>query len=283
MSANLWIVTLAFGIAVTASPAYATWGLIAADEETGDVGVAVAGCFPVEDNPALVPGIGALAQMAFFDSVTRDAAAALLAGGLTPAEVVAEVDDPEFDSDSEGKIYGVVALGEPPASFVGSLTERVTPPQQVRFGNTHNVVLVANVQVNGEALDETTAEVLATFEGLGRDASLADRLVAALTVGQTPGNDFRCASGASSAVLAVAAPTDDADDPSIYLYFNEIEDPDNAAVLLRAQYETTYGPIPAAPTGGGCTMSVPQDKTTTTVALLVLLSFVGLVRRRLPS
>ena len=89
-----------------------TWSVVGVDAKTGDVGVAVASCVPSHGDAvaALVPGKGAAATQAGFDIKNRNKVFAAIKQGLTAEEVIAQVTNPTWDSQTERRQYGVVTI-----------------------------------------------------------------------------------------------------------------------------------------------------------------------------
>src|SRR5918996_1994075 len=89
-----------------------TWSVVGIDPKTGDVGVAVASCVQNYGDAvaALVPGKGAAATQAGFDIKNRNKVFAALKQGLTAEEVIAQVTDPKWDSQTDRRQYGVLTM-----------------------------------------------------------------------------------------------------------------------------------------------------------------------------
>ena len=89
-----------------------TWSIVAVDPKTGDVGVAVASCVTRQGDAvaALVPGKGAAATQAGFDIKNRNKVFEAIKQGLTAEEVIAQVTDPKWDSQTDRRQYGVLTM-----------------------------------------------------------------------------------------------------------------------------------------------------------------------------
>ncbi|MEM9194290.1 MAG: DUF1028 domain-containing protein, partial [Myxococcota bacterium] len=75
----------------TAGPAMATYSIVAADRQTGEVGGASASCVGTTDLGRIyssVPGLGVFHAQALLGSPTRAQGLALLAEGQAPADVL---------------------------------------------------------------------------------------------------------------------------------------------------------------------------------------------------
>jgi uncharacterized Ntn-hydrolase superfamily protein len=197
------VVALTCSLWVLGTPAaHATWSIVAVDEETGEVGVAVASCvgFEVTVVPVLTPGIGAAASQADISRPSGTRLVESLAGGATAEEVVEEV--VAADDAPEDRQFGVVVLGGGGAGWTGSDTLDVALDVQGRDGS---VSAQGNILVSQ---DVVTAAIDA-FERA--DGELADRLVVALVAGADAGGDSRCGDQtATAAALIVARPGDQA-------------------------------------------------------------------------
>lgn len=231
---------------IAAVPAHATWSVIGTDEETGEVGVAVASCVPVEvvQVPVIAPGYGAGASQALLNGASGEPMLAALESGATAEEVIATVTDPAFDPSFEARQFGAVTLSGTAAGFTGSATE----PVALNLTNSTNT---ASVQGNILVSDAVVADALAAFDAT--EGSLSDKLLAGLEAGSAAGGDSRCgARTASSAALIVAKPGDPAwqatgvmradpgleQSPSIYLSVIP-SGTSNPVTELRQMYETT--------------------------------------------
>jgi uncharacterized Ntn-hydrolase superfamily protein len=170
-----------------------TFSIVAADPETGDVGVAVASKFLAVG--AIVPwaraGAGAVATQSFADVTFGPRGLDALAGGLSPDDALARllVDDAE----RETRQVGVVSADGRAASFSGA---NCMVWAGTRTGNRFAA------QGNILAGPEVVEAMADTFESTS-GPPLADRLLAALRAGDAQGGDRR---GQQSAALLVARP-----------------------------------------------------------------------------
>ena len=196
----LWLSTVVTLVVLGAQPALATWSVVAVDEETGEVGVAVASCveFEVTVVPVLVPGIGAAASQASISAPSGARLVRALLGGATAEEavnVVVSIDDAPDDRQ-----FGVVVLGDDGAGWTGDDTLDVAVDRRSSDGT---VAVQGNILVS----DEVVNAAIAAFEASAGD--LPDRLLAALVAGADEGGDSRCGDQtATAAALIVARPRD---------------------------------------------------------------------------
>jgi uncharacterized Ntn-hydrolase superfamily protein len=192
------VAAVVLGVGVSA--VQATWSVVGVDEETGEVGVAVASCvgFEVTVVPVLVPGVGAAASQADLSERSGERFVEALSGGATAEEIVGAV--VAADEAAEDRQFGVVVLGDGGAGWTGSDTFDVALD---RRGANSTVSVQGNILVSE---DVVTAAILG-FES--SDGMLADRLLAGLIAGADAGGDSRCGEQtARSAALMVARPGD---------------------------------------------------------------------------
>lgn len=271
-----------------ASPAAATWSVVAVDPETQEVGVAVASCVEapfgttvLPQVAGLAPGIGALAVQALYDQRNRDQAMALLVSGASPQELIDTM--VAGDPGSATRQYGVVTLDAQVAAFTGSSTQDWASDAQGSL-----VTVQGNILYGPEVVDDA----LAAF---GAEAprcpwTLADRLMVALEAGAAQGGDNRCSEeqSALAAVIQVAGPGDAKGAFTLDLRIpSQPLDGDNPVLLLRAAYDqwrqdnppddsacggesssggppgTGSGSVDSA-TSGGSTSGPPSGDTTVT-------------------
>ena len=176
--------------------AQATWSVAAVDEETGEVGVAVASCvgFEVSVVPVLVPGVGAAASQANISELSGARLVEGLEGGASASEVVEAV--VAADDAPEDRQFGVVVLGGGGDGWTGADTFDIALD---RRGGSEVVSVQGNILVS----EDVVSAAIDGFES--SSGELADRLVAALVAGADEGGDSRCgAQTATSAALIVA-------------------------------------------------------------------------------
>lgn len=213
LSAVSVVMAIVLGLA---GPAAATWSIVAVDEDSGEVGAAMASCAAaaalgdadeVLAPIVLVPGRGA----GVLQGTVRPSAIEEMAELLTRADITAPlVIEMLLAAEEDGALasvrqYGVVLIGddsESPGVHVGE----DTGPEAVAIGATG--VTVQTVRTESALQGERTlsAYLIAREAGL----SLSDSLVAGLEAGAVAGGDLGCGSQrALFAQLAVAHPADD--------------------------------------------------------------------------
>jgi uncharacterized Ntn-hydrolase superfamily protein len=188
-------------LSIGVQPALATWSVVAVDERTGEVGVAVASCvgFEVSVVPVLVPGVGAAASQADISAPSGARLAKAITSGATAEEtinVVVSVDDAP-----DSRQFGVVVFDRGADAWTGADTLDVA-------ADRHSADGTASVQGNILVSDGVLDAAIEAFELSSGD--LPDRLLAALVAGADEGGDSRCSEQtATSAALIVARPGDE--------------------------------------------------------------------------
>ena len=185
------------------SPSYRTntWSVVAADPDTGDVGVAVASCVPrhVDHAAALVPGKGAAATQAYWQLRNRNTVYRLLQEGRSAKEIIEYISAPNYDEGGQGweglgvRQYGIVTLNSGKAE-VATFTGDLLDSWGGWSGDQHDINMSVTVQGNVLAGSRVVAEAMRAFRAddtKGRN-SLPDRLMRALEAGSEAGGDMRC-------------------------------------------------------------------------------------------
>jgi uncharacterized Ntn-hydrolase superfamily protein len=199
-----------------------TWSIVGVDPKTGDVGVAVSSCVPTHGDAvaALVPGKGAAATQAGLDIKNRNKVFEAIKQGLTAEEVIAQVTDPAWDTQTDRRQYGVVTMHNGFVRAAGF----TTPTRQ---GTTveDGVARFAGVMADPSRGVSSQGNTLASAEVVQRPLdtyrwddpagfnTLPDRLMRALEAGSIAGGDVRCNQGnvrqtTAMAVILVARGTD---------------------------------------------------------------------------
>lgn len=223
-----------------ATPAGATWSVVAADGESGDVGVAFASCVPGEvlgslDQPlvpvVLMPGVGAGMAQGQFNTAAPDRIAELVAAGADADDIVADLTSEDFDELASIRQYGVVRLPSSAAGYTGEATAADALDRQADL-----LSVQGNLLTTAAVVDDATL-AFETVRSSG--GSLPDALVEALSAGSVAGGDSRCGDQtALFAQLVVAAPGDTATEPSVVLTVTVDEgDGQNPVLILAEAYE----------------------------------------------
>jgi uncharacterized Ntn-hydrolase superfamily protein len=207
--------------ALVATPAAATWSIVATDPETGEVGVGIASCVPAEilgdepDQPlvpvVLVPGRAAAVTQGQLNLAAPGRITELVEAGASAGEVVAELSSPTFDEQAELRQHAVSDLGGNEAAYTGAGTSAEALDRQG-----------ANVSVQGNLLagpnvvnDSLSQFVITRSEGADLATALADGLAA----GSRAGGDRRCGRSQTAlfAQVAVAGSGTDVPQPELLL------------------------------------------------------------------
>jgi uncharacterized Ntn-hydrolase superfamily protein len=188
--ATIFVLALLTPFASAEAPRPATFSIVAADPEAGELGVAVASRFFSVGSvvPWAQAGVGAAATQASANTSWGSRGLELLARGVSPDEVVAILT--RGDEEREGRQFGIVRPDGGSATYTGP---RCTAWAGGRSGPGYAVQ--GNI-LAGEA-------VVAALEGSFLDTKgqpLALRLFAALEAGDAAGGDSR---GRQSAALLV--------------------------------------------------------------------------------
>lgn len=192
-----------------------TWSIVGVDPETGDVGVAVASCVASYGDAvaALVPGKGAAATQAGFDIKNRNKVFEAIKQGLTAEEVIAQVTDAEWDTQTDRRQYGVLTMHD---GFVRAAGFTTPTRQGITMGED-GVARFAGVMADPSRGVSSQGNTLASAEVVQRplDAyrwedptgfnTLPDRLMRALEAGSIAGGDVRCNQGSVRQTTSMAA------------------------------------------------------------------------------
>jgi uncharacterized Ntn-hydrolase superfamily protein len=196
-------------------PSPSTFSIVAADPETGEVGIAVASRFFAVG--AVVPfaraGVGAVATQASANTTYGPRGLELMARGVTAAETLAILT--RDDDGAERRQVGAVSADGGSASFTG-------PGCNAWAGGRHGpgYAVQGNI-LTGEAV---VAEMERAFlESAGRP--LAERLYKALAAGDDAGGDSRGKQSASLVVVREGGGYGGRDDRAIDLRVDDHREP----------------------------------------------------------
>lgn len=193
-------------VVAVATPAQATWSIVVADPDSGQVGAAIASCVDIAPAEtfawpdgsliplAVVPGVGAGISQAALNMAAPDVIRESLSAGATADEIIAALTDPAFDPDAETRQHAVVTLAEPDAAaaFTGSGDEPWAGSAQGPGISAQGNILVSEAVVT-DAVDAYLAST----------GSMQVRLAAGLLAGSRAGGDSRC--GDQTALFAHVA------------------------------------------------------------------------------
>ncbi len=255
--------TLVLLCTALAAPGAATWSLVAVDPETGEVGVAMAGCGPVAtlgspdavlDPIALVPGRGvAVAQaavdpdrvaqlaelleetaIAASDGSDAGAGASGVPAGSAP-QLLARITEQSDDALVANRQYALAALAGGAAVYTGGEVG-VAGPADVGVDaysgsrSSDRAAAVGVLVVDKAVVDDALAGYLAARD---EGQSLARGLARGLLAGSEAGGDPDCREQtALYAHLAVASPGDGGSNPTTLLTATVDEDDGQNPVAL---------------------------------------------------
>jgi uncharacterized Ntn-hydrolase superfamily protein len=191
-------VPLAVAFVLLASPAFATWSVVAVDQKTGQVVISSATCvpqgrfagFPAKDlmdvQAIVVPGKGVAAAQAGVDR-TRENQKLVFAEirkGTDPKEII-ELLKP--DPAIESRQFGIVDLSGRMAGFSG---QKNNPTSLDRQDQVPGTGIYFSIQGNILAGDAVVADAVEAFKKA--TGTLADRVMAAMETADARGGDKRC-------------------------------------------------------------------------------------------
>ncbi|MDF2811950.1 MAG: hypothetical protein K0S56_2981 [Microvirga sp.] len=186
-----------------------TWSIVARDESSGLLAIAVSTCaFAVGARvPFIETGVGAIATQAFVNPFYGSRGLEFLKAGIAPEEVVRRI----TESDN-GRSQRQVHLTDRTGRFAAYTGVECVPWCGHLIGNTFSV---AGNMLAGEQVIQDTAQAFVATEG----QPMARRLLAALKAGEAAGGDKR---GRQSAALLIH---DDEDYPLLDIRVDDHPDP----------------------------------------------------------
>ena len=196
---------------LTASPAFATWSVIAVDQKTREVVIASATCVPqaafagfpakglMDVQAIVVPGKGVAAaqagvdrtrknQQLIFDEITR---------GTDPARILEMLRE---DPNVEVRQFAIVDLQGRMTGFSG---QKNMPASLSRQQQVPGTGIYFSIQGNILAGDDVVTAAMTAFAGAA--GSLADRVMAAMEAADAKGGDKRCTCETKPIPAATAA------------------------------------------------------------------------------
>ncbi len=246
------VVSVAALLAATAGPAGATWSVVGAEPESGQVGVALAACVPIEvlgkgEGPlipiVIVPGSLAAVVQGEPNPAATGRILELAKAETEPSVIVGALMDEEFDGAWTVRQYGLVDSSGQAAVATGPDLPRESGGRSGPYVSVQGSVLLSP-QVVEEAM-RGFVDTAAAGGDLGRS------LAAGLLAGSRAGGDRGCPEqSALFAQLVVSRPNDPIGRPSLVLTVTvDPGDGQNPVELLaKALNEGQSGLIDA---GGG--------------------------------
>lgn len=196
----LWLAGL-----VTTIPAWATYSIVAVDQQTGQVGGAATTCIAGASVSRVyqgVPGVGAIHAQANTNISGRQYGAQLLQKGYAADVIISALSSADFDPWASTRQYGVVTLNGTSAGFTGANNGFYASDIQGTEG-PFIYSIQGNILTSSRVLSQSQA-------GFVTEAcDLAERLMVALEAGALNGEgDRRCrpATPSDAAFLQVENP-----------------------------------------------------------------------------
>jgi uncharacterized Ntn-hydrolase superfamily protein len=238
-------------LALSATPAYATYSIVASDQKTRQVGGAVTSCvgtLSVSIVYGSVPGKGAVHAQAQLGGPGKSAAIMQLGMDVDPTAIITSITATSFDANAQRRQYGIVDLMGRSAGFTGTQALAFADDRQATVG-TYTYSVQGNILTSAAVLDQAAA-------AFPNGCDLADRLMLALEAGAQNGQgDSRCTSGGIPSDSAFIEVDREGEAAGSYLRLDVTDtSPQNPLVLLRAQYDawraTHPCPAPVMPDAG---------------------------------
>ena len=194
-----------------ATPAFATWSVIAVDQKTREVVIASATCVPqgafagfpakglMDVQAIVVPGKGVAAAQAGVDRTRKNQQLVFdeIVKGTEPAKIIEML---KADPAMESRQFAIVDLQGRTAGFSGQKNLAASLSQQRQVAGTG---IFFSIQGNILAGDEVVTAAMTAFETA--KGSLADRVMAAMEEADARGGDKRCTCATPPLPAATAA------------------------------------------------------------------------------
>jgi len=205
-----YVTTLGF-VLVFASPALATWSVIAVDQKTREVVIASATCVPqgafagfpakglMDVQAIVVPGKGVAAAQAGVDRTRQNQQLVFdeMVKGIDPAAILEML---KADPNVESRQFAIVDLQGRMVGFSGqkNIAQSLSRQQQVP-----GTGIYFSIQGNILAADDVVTAAMTTFTGT--TGTLSDRVMAAMETADARGGDKRCTCATAPLPAAAAA------------------------------------------------------------------------------
>ena len=198
-------------VLVSASPALATWSVIAVDQQTREVVIASATCVPqaafagfpakglMDVQAIVVPGKGVAAAQAGVDRTRKNQQLIFdeIAKGTEPARILEML---KQDPNVEVRQFAIVDLQGRTIGFSGQKNMPVSLSRQQQIAGTGIYFSIQGNILASEAV--VTAAMTAFADATG---TLADRVMAAMETADARGGDKRCTCESKPLPAATAA------------------------------------------------------------------------------
>ena len=194
-----------------ASPAFATWSVIAVDQKTREVVIASATCVPqsafatfpakglMDVQAVVVPGKGVAAAQAGVDRTRQNQQLMFdeIVKGTEPAKILEML---KQDANIEMRQFAIVDLQGRMTGFSG---QKNLPASLSRQQHVPGTGIYFSIQGNILASDEVVTAAMQAFTSAG--GTLADRVMAAMETADARGGDKRCTCESKPVPAAAAA------------------------------------------------------------------------------
>lgn len=202
-------VLLTLCLLVVATPAFATWSVVALDRKTGSLVIASATCVTSQGlasrgglkgiQAVVVPGKGIAAAQAAVDGTRANQMLIFneLQRGTAPAEILAML---KTDPRIESRQFGILDLQGRTAGFSGSTNGKTSLDVQ---GQVPGTEIFYSIQGNILTGPDVVTEAVTAF--IANTGVLTDRVMAAMEVADSKGGDSRCSCARGPQTAAMAA------------------------------------------------------------------------------
>jgi uncharacterized Ntn-hydrolase superfamily protein len=194
-----------------ASPAFATWSVIAVDQKTRSVAIASATCVPqaafagfpakglMDVQAIVVPGKGVAAAQAGVDRTRQNQQLVFdeIVKGTAPARILELL---KADPAVEVRQFAIVDLEGRSAGFSGQKNMAASLSRQDQVPGTG---IYFSIQGNILASDDVVGAAVEAFKA--EQGTLTDRVMAAMEAADAKGGDKRCTCESKPATAATAA------------------------------------------------------------------------------
>ena len=204
-------VTAAVLVLTCASPAFATWSVIAVDQKTREVVIASATCVPqaafamfpakglMDVQAIVVPGKGVAAAQAGVDRTRKNQQMIFdeIVKGTAPAQILEML---KQDPNIETRQFAIVDLQGRMTGFSGQKNQPASLSRQLQVPGTG---IYFSIQGNILASDDVVTAAMQAFADV--KGTLADRVMAAMETADARGGDKRCTCESKPPSAATAA------------------------------------------------------------------------------
>ena len=206
---RLRLVLLTLLLTVIATPAFATWSVVALDRKTGSLVIASATCVTAQGltsrgglkgiQAVVIPGKGIAAAQAGVDGTRANQMLIFneLQKGTAPADIITML---KADPRIESRQFGILDLQGRMAGFSGATNGATSLDVQGQVAGTGIFYSIqGNILTNAAVVNEAVKAFVANTGGL------TDRVMAAMEAADANGGDSRCSCARGPQTAATAA------------------------------------------------------------------------------